>query len=90
VTKKLDLDLGALVTRIDPSGAFFGHDKVEGVAVLDGGSTLVISNDSDFGLAGLATDTPPFTLKPKTLPGGKQDSGEILVVDMTRLREAGK
>ncbi|GAA1455958.1 esterase-like activity of phytase family protein [Williamsia maris] len=88
-TKKLDLDLGALVTRIDPSGAFFGHDKVEGVAVLDGGSTLVISNDSDFGLAGLADDTPPFALKPKILPDGKQDSGEILVVDTTRLPEAG-
>ncbi|GGF32922.1 esterase-like activity of phytase family protein [Williamsia phyllosphaerae] len=89
-TKTLDLDLGALVTRIDPSGAFFGHDKVEGVAVLDGGSTLVISNDSDFGLTGLAKDTPPFTLRPKILPDGKQDSGEILVVDTTRLPQAGK
>ncbi len=89
-TKELDLDLGALVTRIDASGAFFGHDKVEGVAVLDGGSTLVISNDSDFGLAGLANDSPPFALKPKILPDGKQDSGEILVVDTTRLPEAGK
>ena len=89
-TKTLDLDLGALVTRIDPSGKFFGHDKVEGVSVADGGSTLVISNDSDFGLAGLANDTPPFALKPKTLPDGKQDSGEILVVDTKRLPEAGK
>ncbi|WP_424751699.1 hypothetical protein [Mycobacterium sp.] len=46
---------------------------------------MIIANDSDFGLAGLASDTPPFKLKPKILPNGTQDSGEILAVDMTKL-----
>jgi hypothetical protein len=38
-----------------------------------------------FGLAGLASETPPFTLKPKTLANGRQDAGEFLVVDTTKL-----
>jgi hypothetical protein len=62
-----------------------GHDKIEGVISRDGGNTLMIANDSDFGLAGLASATPPFKLKPKMLPNGTQDSGEILTVDMTKL-----
>jgi hypothetical protein len=45
----------------------------------------MIANDSDFGLAGLASNTPPFKLKPKVLQSGTQDSGEILTVDMTKL-----
>ena len=36
-------------------------------------------------MTGLASDTPPFKLKPKMLPNGTQDSGEILAVDMTNL-----
>ncbi|WP_338062985.1 esterase-like activity of phytase family protein [Williamsia herbipolensis] len=83
--KTLDVDLRGLVTGLDPSGGFFGHDKIEGVTALDGGKRLAISNDSDFGLAGLASTTPPFTLEPKTLANGLQDSGEILVIDTTKL-----
>lgn len=86
----LDVDLGALITRLDPSGGFFGHDKVEGVAVLDGGRRLAISNDSDFGLAGLASTTPPFTLKPKILADGLQDTGEILVLDTAAVSGPGR
>jgi len=85
VTKTLKLDLGGLLTELNAKGEFFGHDKVEGLATSDGGSTLTISNDSDFGLAGLASETPPFTLKPKTLANGRQDTGEFLVVDTTKL-----
>ena len=66
VSKALNLDLGALVSGLDPSGGFFGHDKVEGVATLDGGRTIVVSNDSDFGISGLTGDTPPFTLTPRS------------------------
>jgi hypothetical protein len=80
VTKVLNLDLGALVSSLDPSGGFFGHDKVEGVTTLDGGRTIVVSNDSDFGISGLTGTTPPFTLTPKLLPNGQQDDGEILVI----------
>jgi hypothetical protein len=88
VTKKLHLDLGALVTSLDPSGGFFGHDKVEGVATNDGGRTVVISNDNDFGINGVTNAAPPYTLQQKTLPDGRQDDGEYLVVDTTRLPAA--
>lgn len=84
-TKTLQLDVAALLRSLSPKGDFFGHDKIEGIATRDGGKTLMLSNDSDFGLAGLASDTPPFRLKPKMLPNGTQDSGEILVVDTDQL-----
>ncbi|MFE9583223.1 esterase-like activity of phytase family protein [Nocardia sp. NPDC006044] len=83
--KPKHLDLNGLVKDLDADGKFFGHDKIEGVATLDGGKTLYIANDSDFGLAGSKGDQPPFGLKPKTLPNGVQDSGEILFVDTTKL-----
>jgi hypothetical protein len=88
VSKSLDVDLGALVTTLDPSGGFFGHDKVEGVATRDGGRTLVVSNDNDFGIAGLANSTAPFQLAPKILPNGQQDDGEYLAIDTDRLPAA--
>jgi hypothetical protein len=84
-SKTLKLDLGALLVELNGKGEFFGHDKIEGVATPDGGTTLVIANDSDFGLAGIESDTPPFTLKPETLANGRQDSGEFLVVDTAKL-----
>jgi hypothetical protein len=83
--KTLKLDVGDLVRSLSANGDFFGHDNIEGVVSRDGGNTLMIANDSDFGLAGLASDTPPFKLRPKMLPNGTQDSGEILAVDMTKL-----
>ncbi|MEU0873166.1 esterase-like activity of phytase family protein [Nocardia brasiliensis] len=83
--KPKNLDLGALVRELDANGKFFGHDKIEGVATTDGGKTLYIANDSDFGLAASTGEQPPFGLKPKTLPNGVQDSGEILFVDTTKL-----
>ncbi|WP_232079377.1 esterase-like activity of phytase family protein [Mycobacterium conspicuum] len=86
--KTLKLDLGDLLRSLSPNGDFFGHDKVEGLLTADGGKTLIIANDSDFGLAGLAdgsSATPPFALKPKILPNGTQDSGEILKVDTTQV-----
>lgn len=88
VAKKPRLDLGALVTALDPSGGFFGHDKVEGVATTDGGRTLVISNDNDFGIDGVTNAAPPYALHPKTLPDGRQDDGEYLVVDTAKLPAA--
>ncbi|MEV6273997.1 esterase-like activity of phytase family protein [Nocardia sp. NPDC051832] len=85
VTKNLGLDLGGLVDTLNPEGKFFAHDKIEGVATTDGGKTLYIANDSDFGLEGSKGDQPPYSLKPKTMPNGVQDAGEILAVDTTRL-----
>ncbi|MFB7717120.1 MULTISPECIES: esterase-like activity of phytase family protein [unclassified Nocardia] len=85
VAKKSNLDLGGLLDGLNPDGKFFGHDKVEGVATNDGGKTLYISDDSDFGVEGATGDQPPFGLKAKILPNGVQDSGEILAVDTTKL-----
>jgi hypothetical protein len=79
------LDMGSLVTQADPSGFYFGHDKVEGVAVADGGRTVYLANDSDFGLDHTNEAAGPYTLHQKTLPNGKVDDGEVLAVDMTRL-----
>ncbi|WP_309231726.1 esterase-like activity of phytase family protein [Nocardia sp. SYP-A9097] len=85
VAKKSNLDFGGLVDGLNADGKFFGHDKVEGMATTDGGKTLYISNDSDFGLEGSTGDQPPFGLEAKILPNGVQDSGEILMVDTTKL-----
>jgi len=85
VRSSLFLDVAGLVTSIDPTGGFFGHDKIEGVAVVDGGKRVVISNDSDFGIDGLSNDTAPYRLKVKTLPDGTQDTGELLSVDLAKV-----
>jgi hypothetical protein len=85
VSSTLFLDIGGLVSAIDPSGGFFGHDKVEGVAVLDGGKRVILSNDNDFGIVGLTGGTPPFQLTAKVLPNGSVDDGELLAVDMTKV-----
>jgi hypothetical protein len=54
VTNALFLNVAGLVSSIDPSGMYFGHDKVEGVTVDPSNPHLLyISNDSDFGI----TDT---------------------------------
>ncbi len=86
VTKSLYLDVAALLLALDPQARFFAHDKLEGVAILNGGNTLVISNDSDFGIDGVTNAAPPFQLHAKLSPAtGKQDNGEFLVIDLTRL-----
>lgn len=88
VSSRLFLDVAGLVTTITPDGSFFGHDKIEGVAVLDGGRRVVLSNDSDFGISGITGTTAPFTLTPKLLPNGHQDDGEYLAVDMSKVPAA--
>ncbi len=86
VTKSPYLDVTGLLTALDPAGRFFSHDKLEGVAALHGGGTVVISNDSDFGIDGVANSTTPYQLHAKVSPTtGKQDDGEFLVVDLARL-----
>ncbi|WP_269928814.1 esterase-like activity of phytase family protein [Kocuria massiliensis] len=76
------LDVTKLAWGIDPTGGYFAHDKIEGVAALNGGRDLWISNDSDYGLAGSTGDKPPYGLDPKLLPNGDQDDGEFLHVNM--------
>jgi hypothetical protein len=85
VRASLFLDVGGLVTAIDPAGKYYGHDKVEGVAVVNGGKRVVLSNDSDFGIDGLSKDTAPYTLHEKMQPNGTQDTGELLGVDLAKV-----
>src|SRR5262245_16865750 len=84
VTKTLKVDLVALLASLNPSGKFFPHDKIEGIALIDGGKKLVVSDDSDFGV--LPTNPVSLNLAPKTLPTtGELDYGEILIVDLGKL-----
>ncbi|HEY2791799.1 MAG TPA: esterase-like activity of phytase family protein [Micromonosporaceae bacterium] len=50
VAKTPYLQIGTLLNQINPNGAFFSHDKIEGVAVAGGGRYVYLSNDSDFGM----------------------------------------
>ncbi|GAA4184281.1 hypothetical protein GCM10022288_04790 [Gryllotalpicola kribbensis] len=89
------VELGELVSQLDPTGRLFGHDKVEGVATTDAGKTLYLSNDDDFGIdyIGDNGDDDPqpdadgtWGVHQKVLPAtGAEDDGEILKVDTTKL-----
>ncbi|HEX4519021.1 MAG TPA: esterase-like activity of phytase family protein [Gaiellaceae bacterium] len=89
------LQVGTLLSQLDPTGALFGHDKVEGVATTDAGQTLYLSNDDDFGIdyIGSCGDAAPcpeadgsWAVHQKVLPATNQeDTGEILEVDTTKL-----
>jgi hypothetical protein len=50
VSKTPYLEIGTVLNQLDPAGAFFSHDKIEGIATADGGRTLYLANDSDFGM----------------------------------------
>jgi hypothetical protein len=97
--ESLFLNIAGLVSSIDPTGMYFGHDKVEGVAVDPSDPTrLFISNDSDFGLTDLPAGPAPTADKrakgtdaEKFLPDGTtQDFGEVMAVDMSQVPSAFK
>lgn len=89
------LDLNGLIGSVTPATApntsptydFYSHDKVEGVAVLDRGQEVVVSNDSDFGISEAEPDgAGGWRLVAKTSPvTGQQDNGEYLAIDMDRV-----
>ncbi len=86
VSKQLYLDIGAVLDALDPAGRFYSHDKIEGVALANGGTTIVISNDGDFGVDGVTNSSPPLQLHAKVSPvTGVQDDGEFLTIDLTHL-----
>jgi hypothetical protein len=93
VSATLFLDIDQLLTQLNPTDAFYDHDKVEGVAALEGGRRIVISNDNDFGISGVTgvtneagEEVGPWTLVPKIQPStGKQDDGEYLEINMSAL-----
>jgi hypothetical protein len=88
-TSSLYVDLNSVLGSVNPTYAFYSHDKIEGVSALDGGKEIVISNDSDFGLAGAVFangTTPPYSLQEKFSPvTGQEDNGEYLAIDMDRV-----
>jgi hypothetical protein len=90
VTSTLYLDIDALLTQLNPTDAFFDHDKVEGVSALEGGKRIVISNDNDFGISGAepapAGSPNKWKLIPKIQPSTHlQDDGEYLEINMSAL-----
>jgi hypothetical protein len=86
VSKELGFDIGALLDRLDPRGRLFPHDKIEGLYVDPSGTRIILSNDDDFGIGGVASPTPPFQLVEKIdRVTGNQDTGEFLIIDTTRL-----
>ena len=89
MSSSLFLDMDSLLLSLDSQGRFFSHDKIEGVAALDGGREIVISNDSDFGISGVTNAAPPWQLQAKISPAtGQQDDGEYLEIDPDRLASA--
>ncbi len=93
VSSTLYLDVDKLLAELNPTDAFFDHDKVEGVAELEGGKRLILSNDNDFGISGVkgvlnaeSKEVGPWTLVPKIQPAtGKVDDGEYLEIEMSSL-----
>src|SRR5262249_57493261 len=82
VSKALAVDLLADLGNL---AALYGHDKVEGMTLLDGGRRLVLSNDDDFGITNGATTG---TIAPKTIPtypGNPPDFTQLLLIHLTNL-----
>jgi hypothetical protein len=53
---------------------------------VDHGREVVISNDSDFGIAGVTNAAPPWQLEAKISPAtGQQDDGEYLEINPAAL-----
>jgi hypothetical protein len=85
VGKTLVFDILGESAAIGMLGSLYPHDKVEGMALVDGGRTLVMSNDDDFGVNAGATT---FSVVPKaipTLPGTPTDFTQLLFVDLPNL-----
>lgn len=90
VSKALHFDIGSTLAGLDAAGRFFGHDKMEGISIANGGDLIYIANDSDFGIDALSNAAPPFTFRTKVSPATPtvRDRAEILAVDRTRLPAA--
>jgi hypothetical protein len=58
----------------------YTHDKAEGMALIDGGRTIAVSNDDDFGV----TDDGNGHLLQKLLPSGLVDHNEVWFFRLSR------
>jgi len=82
--KSLDGRPGRLLTGLDPTGGFFGHDKVE-ASLRRHGRTLILSNDTTSHRR-LTNAAPPSRCNAKDAANGQQDDGEYLAVDTASCR----
>jgi hypothetical protein len=58
----------------------YTHDKAEGMALIDGGHTIAVSNDDDFGV----TDDGHGHLIRKLLPSGRVDHNEVWLFHLSK------
>jgi hypothetical protein len=87
--KQVFVDFGSLVSQLDPTGRFFSSDKVEGVATPDGGKTLYVANDSDFGINTVNVSHEDaahhgWTVNQK-LVNGVADDGMVVKINVAKL-----
>src|SRR5262249_11488156 len=82
VSKVLSVDL---LNALGNLAALYGHDKVEGMTLLDGGRRLVLSNDDDFGITNGASLGTVATKTLPTYPGNPADFTQLLFIDLTTL-----
>lgn len=87
VSKSLDLDMGGLLSTWIRAAASSATTRSKAWPPTDRGRTITLSNDSDFGIAGINNTTAPYQLQAKILPNGQQDDGEYLTIDTTRLAD---
>jgi hypothetical protein len=81
-SKTLAVDL---LRDIGDASKLYTHDKVEDLTLINGGRTLVISNDDDFGVVNGATPGSIATKTIPTLPGTPADFTQFLFVDLNNL-----
>ncbi len=83
VTKTLAVDL---LKDLGPLTTAYAHNKVAGLALVDGGNRLVVSNFDDFGITGTSPASNGVAPKPvPTLPGTPADFTQLLYVDLRNL-----
>ena len=87
VAKALTVDLLAEANNLGVLGTLYDHDKVEGLSLINGGRTLVLSNDDDFGVNSTGNSTPPFATSKAlpNLPATPADFAQFLFIDLASL-----
>ena len=87
VAKSLAVDLLAEASNLGVLGTLYDHDKVEGLSLINGGRTLVLSNDDDFGINSTGNSAPPFATSKAlpTLPATPADFTQFLFIDLASL-----
>ena len=85
VSKTLEVDLLAELSRVGALGTLYPHDKIEGLAVVDSGRRIVLSNDNDFGVDGTRPPSKRLVAKTIPTPPRETDYTSLLIVDLANL-----